>query len=97
MFERGVNEKACVVAAPSCFRPMPGGPMGRNVHVLNGIRAISQRPEYGVGVGRIDVLAHRHANLSAIREQRRGSVQAAPDFGLWSALLELHEDDLAQV
>ena len=46
---------------------------------------------------RIDVLAHRDDDLAAVRLQRRGAVQAAPDFGARRAGGELQEDHRPQI
>ena len=71
--------------------------MRGDMHVFHWVRAISKRPEHRVGVGRIDVLAQRNADLPTIGEQRRGPVQAPPDFGTRGSLRVLHEENLAQV
>ena len=76
---------------------MPGRAVRRDMHVIGGIGPIRERPEHRIGVGRIDVLADRDANLSAVREQRRRPVQPAPNLGAGRALRVLHKDDLAQI
>ena len=66
--------------------------VGRNVHVLGRIGPIGERPQHRVGVGRVDVLTHRDADLAAVRAQGRSAVQRTPHLGARRAVRELHED-----
>ena len=79
------------------FGPVAHGAIGRDVHVVDRIGAIGERPEDRVGVARVDVLAHRDADLAAVGQQRGSAVQRAPDFGARHALRALHEQHLAQI
>ena len=67
------------------------------MHVLDGVRAVGERPHHRVGVVRIDILADRNDDLAAVRLLRRRALQAAPDFRPRCAVGELQEDDRPQV
>src|SRR3974390_3269847 len=65
LLERGVDQDGGVLALVR-FRAVPGGAIGHDLHVDAGIRAVGERPEDGVDVRWIDVLAHRDADLAAV-------------------------------
>jgi len=50
------------------------------VQIFAQIGAVGERPEDGIGVGRIDILAKRDDDLAALGLQRGRSMQPAPDF-----------------
>ena len=85
------------ILARAGFRPVSGGAIRLDAHVLARIGAVGERPEDRVGARRIDVLAHRDADLAAVGAQRGGGLQAAPDFGARGAARELQEDHLTQI
>ena len=66
-----------------------------NVHA--GIGAVGERPENGVGVGGIDVVAHGNADLAAVRAQRRRALKTAPYFRSRRSARELQEDDFTEI
>ena len=97
MFERRVDEDGRILLPRTGFWTMAGGAMGSDMYIFRWLRAVCERPEHRIGVCRIDILAHRNADLPAIGEERRGAVQTPPDFGAGCAVRVLHKEDLAQV
>ena len=71
---------------------MPARAMRHDMHVFGRIGSIGDRPENRVGVGRIDVVAHRDADLAAVGAQRGRALQGAPHFRARRALGEREED-----
>ena len=79
------------------FWSVPRRAVRHHVHVVPGVRAVGQRPEDGIGVGRIDILADGDTDFSAVGAQRRRALQPAPDFSPRGPLRKLQKDDLAQI
>ena len=76
---------------------MPLRAIRRDVHVLDRIGAIGERPEHRVGIFRIDVLAHRDDVFADIGLQACGAMKCAPDFRARHPSRELQKHHLAQV
>ena len=97
IFARGVDQHAGVRGLGSVLRPLYAAAVGHQMHVLDRVGAIGERPQHRVHAGRIDVLADRDDDLSAIGLQGRGAVQGAPDLAARRFFRELHEDDGAKI
>src|SRR5215813_4022050 len=72
---------------------MPGRAMRHHMEVVAHVGPIGERPEYRVGVARVDVLAHRDDNLAAIGLENGGAVEPTPDLALRRTGGELEKDD----
>src|SRR5262245_3065374 len=93
----GVDQELGAKPAVAILRALHTTVIGRDVHVLDRIAAIADRPHHGVEIVGIDVLAHRDENLAGDGVEATRPVQPAPHFGARRAGGILDEDHRAQI
>src|SRR5882724_631200 len=79
-FHGGIDQELEAKSAVAVLRALHAAVIGRDVHVLDRIAAIADRPHHSVEIVRIDVLAHRDEDLARDRVEAAGAMQPAPDF-----------------
>ena len=79
------------------MRALHAAAVGHQMHVLDRIGAVGERPQHRVHARGIDILADRDDDLSAVGLQGGGAMQRAPHFAARHPLRELNENDRAQI
>src|ERR1700730_10970215 len=97
MLERGVNEHRRVRRLRSGFWRMTSRAVRLDMNVLDRIRPVGQRPQYGVGIGGINIFADGDDDLAAVSLLRRRPLHSTPDLGPRRAVGELQKNNGANV